>query len=129
MDVLAATTEAPLATGADTVVIGILDGEGIAHDVEGGALQALLDAGEARAGFRKLALWHAEGVRWLLVGLGARDEFTPERARVAAAVAFGRAKELGAKRLCWEVPHKVTDAHVAALVEGTVMASYEYTAW
>ncbi|HEX8105341.1 MAG TPA: leucyl aminopeptidase [Solirubrobacteraceae bacterium] len=129
MDVLAATTDAPLATGADTVVIGLFEGEGIAHDVEGGALQALVEAGEAKPGFRKLALWHAEGVRWLVVGLGAREAFDPERARVAAAVAHGRARELGARRVCWEVPHKVTDAHVAALVEGTVMAGYRYTAW
>ena len=36
-----------------------------------------------------LALAHAEGKRWLLVGLGERDAFDAERARVAAAVALG----------------------------------------
>ena len=127
MEILPATTQAPLATGADTIAVGVFEGEVIAHDVEGGALQALLDSGEARPGFRKLALWHAEGVRWLLVGLGAREAFDPERARVAAATAFGRARELSSSTLCWELPHKVSDAHAAAFVEGTLLAAYEYT--
>ena len=37
-----------------------------------------------------------------------------------------RAKELGTKTLCWEVPHHVSDAHVGALVEGTLLAAYSY---
>ena len=28
--------------------------------------------------------------------------------------------------LCWEVPHHVTDAHVGALVEGTLLAAYAF---
>jgi len=128
LQVLAATTDAPLKTGADTIAVGLFEGKAISHDIEGGALQALVDSGEAKAGFRKLALWHGEGVRWLLVGLGDRDAFDPESARVAAAVAAQRAKELGTRALCWELPHKVSDAHAAAFVEGTVLAAYEYTA-
>jgi leucyl aminopeptidase len=58
------------------------------------------------------------------VGLGVRDAFDPERARVAAATALGRARELGTRALCWELPHHVEDAHAAALVEGTLLASY-----
>ena len=54
-------------------------------------------SGEARSAFRKLAHTHAAGRRWILVGLGARDDFDAERARVAAAVALGRARELGAR--------------------------------
>jgi leucyl aminopeptidase len=121
---VAATTENPADTGADTIAIGIFEGEGIAHDVDGGALGALVDSGEARPAFRKLAVAHAGGRRYLLVGLGARDEFDPERARVAAATALGRAREVGTRELCWELPHHVEDAHAAALVEGTVLAGY-----
>jgi leucyl aminopeptidase len=62
------------------------------------------------------------------VGLGGREEFDPERARVAAATAVTRAKELGARSLCWELPHHVTPAHTAAFVEGTVLAAYDYRA-
>jgi leucyl aminopeptidase len=124
-----ATTDAPPDTPADTVAVGVFEGEDVAHDLDGGPLQALLDGGEARRGFKKLALTHAAGKRWLLVGLGARDAFDPERARVAAAVALGRALETGARRLCWELPHKVGDDVAEGFVEGTVMAGYRYDAY
>ena len=60
------------------------------------------------------------------MGLGARDSFDAERARIAAATAHARAKELKTETLCWEVPHHVDDAVVVGLVEGTVLASYEF---
>src|SRR3954462_2142242 len=122
------TTDLPAETDADTIAVGVFEDEGIAHDVDG-ALQALVDSGEARRTLRKLAVTHAGGKRWILVGLGARDAFDPERARVAAAAAAGRARELSARALCWEVPHHVTGAHAAALVEGTLLAAYEYRAY
>ena len=124
MDV-SASTQAPPATGADTIAVGVFEDEGIAHD-HGGVLQALVDSGEARRGLRKLAVTHADGRRYIVAGLGARSDFDPERARVAAAGVVARAKELGAETLCWEVPHHVSDAHVGALVEGTLLASYSY---
>jgi leucyl aminopeptidase len=125
MDV-SATTAAPADTGADTIAIGIFEDEGVAHDVDGGALQALIDSGEAKRGFRKLAVTHAQGCRYVLAGLGRRDEFEPERARVAAAGVQRRAAELGALHLCWELPHHVSDAHVQAFVEGTALAAYSF---
>src|SRR5215207_2556689 len=64
MDVRA-ITEAPAGTGADTIAVGVFDGEGVAHDLPGGELTALLERGEARTAFRKLALTHADGRRWL----------------------------------------------------------------
>src|SRR2546423_12978253 len=121
-----ATTESPLQTGADTVCVGLVEGEGVAHDVADGALGALVESGEARTAPRKVAVAHAEGVRWLLVGLGARAELDAEAARVAAAVAEVRACELGARTLCWELPHDVNDAFAAGLVEGTVLSSYRF---
>src|SRR5919107_1226999 len=109
-----ATTEDPPVTGADTIVVGIFDGKGIPHDVEDGALGVLVESGEARSGFRKLAVAHAAGRRWLLVGLGRREEFDAERARIAAAVALGRAREVGTRTLCWELPHHVGDEAIVA---------------
>ena len=50
-----ATTDDPPDTGADTVVVGVFDGKGVPHDVEDGALGALVESGEARSAFRKLA--------------------------------------------------------------------------
>ena len=122
MDVFA-TTAAPVETSADTVALGIFDGKAIPHDLEGAPLQALLDAGEARTSYKHLALTHAADKRWILVGLGARDDFTPERARVAAALVHDRAREAGAQTLCWELPHRLTDAEVAGFVEGTLLAA------
>ncbi len=121
-----ATTEAPPSTEADTIVVGVFEDEGIKHD-HGGGLQALVDSGEARRGLRKLAVTHAEGRRYIVAGLGGRKDFDPERARVAAAGVVGRAKELGTKTLCWEVPHHMSDAHAGALVEGTLLADYAFT--
>src|SRR5215208_8407514 len=125
MDVRA-TTEAPAATGADTIAVGVFADEGAAHDLPGRELGALLDAGEAKRGFRKLALTHADGRRWLVAELGKREEFDPERARIVAGGVVARARELGARSLCWELPHHVSDAHAAAFVEGTVMGAYEF---
>jgi leucyl aminopeptidase len=122
-----ATTDSPLATGADTVVVGVFDGEDVAHDLPGGALAALLDSGEARREFKRLALTRTEGgVRVILIGLGDRSKFGAERARVAAAVAHGRARDIGTGTLCWEVPHHVGDEVVAGLVQGTGLHAYRF---
>ena len=121
-----ATTEGPLATDADTIAVGVFEGEDVAHDAGDGTLQRLLDRGEARRAFKRLAVTHAADRRWIVVGLGARDAFDAERARTAAAVVHGRARELGAATLCWEVPHHVGDDVVAGLVEGTALAGYRF---
>jgi len=124
---ITATTAAPLETGADTIVVGVIEGEGIPHDVQDGLLGGLLERGEAKATRNHLAVAHAAGARWILVGLGARDDLDAETARVAAAKALTRARELGASSLCWEVPHKVGDDVIVGLVEGTMMAAYRFT--
>src|SRR5919201_582878 len=123
---VSSTTSSPADSGADTLVVGVFDGETVAHDVDGGALQRLIDSGEARTAFRHVAVAHAAERRWLLAGLGPRDAFDAERARVAAAVVLGRAQEVGTRRLCWELPHHVDDAVAGGLVEGTVLAGYRF---
>jgi leucyl aminopeptidase len=123
-----ATTAAPAETGADTIAIGIFEGEPIAHDLDGGLLQALVDSGEAKPGLRKLAVTHHGGKRYVLAGLGTREGFDAERARVAAASVVGRARELGTRKLCWELPHHVGEAETAGFVEGTLLAAYAYRA-
>jgi leucyl aminopeptidase len=126
-----ATTQAAAGTAADTVVVGLIEGERIHHDVDEGALAALVAAGEAKARPRHLAVTRAAGRRWILVGLGAREKLDEEVLRVAAATALGRARELGTRTLCWELPHKLgPDAHPArAVVEGTLLADYRWTAF
>jgi leucyl aminopeptidase len=122
---VSSTTQAPPETEADTIAVGVFEGKAIAHDVDG-VLQGLVDSGEARGGLRKVAVAHAGGRRYILVGLGNRDDFDAERARLAATAVVGRAKELGARVLCWELPHH-TEA--PGFVEGTLLAAYEYAAF
>jgi leucyl aminopeptidase len=118
------------AADADTMAIGVFDGEGAPREAPA-ALGELLDSGEARRSFQSLALTHADGRRWLLVGLGKREEFTPERARVAASVAGARAREISTRALCWQVPGDgelpQRAAEIAtALVEGTILGDYRF---
>jgi len=115
-------------TDADTVVCGLHPDETPQGMPE--AVAALVRSGEARSSFKSIALGHADGKRWLLVGLGPRSELTPERVRVAAALARGRARELSALRLCWQAPQGADGASaaqlLAALVEGTILADYRF---
>jgi len=124
-----ATTAAPVETDADTVAIGVFEDKNVSHDLDGAPLQGLLDAGEARRAFGHLALTHAAGKRWLVVGLGDRDAFDAEQARIAAATVVGRARELGTRVLCWELPHRLDDAQVEAFVEGTLLGAYRFDAY
>jgi leucyl aminopeptidase len=123
---VSATTDKPAESGADTVAVGVFEDEGVAHDLEGAPLGALLDSGEARRSFRHLAVAHAGDLRWILVGLGKREAFDGERARLAAAAVHSRAKELGARTLCWELPHHVGDEVAEGLVHGTLLAAYRF---
>jgi leucyl aminopeptidase len=130
------TADPPEATDADTVVLGLFEGEEprTGADGRGGVphqLGELVASGEAQRSFKALALTHAEGKRWLTVGLGARKDFTPERARVAAALARERAREISARVLCWEAPagggsDDASAAVAGALVEGTILADYSF---
>jgi leucyl aminopeptidase len=123
--IVESTTALPQDADADTVVIGVLEGEKVHHDVDG-VLNGLVAAGEAKPKHRHLAVGHAGGRRWVLVGLGSRDELDAERTRVATATALGRARELGAKRLCFEVPHKVGPEIATAIVEAALLTNYRF---
>ena len=92
-----------------------------------GALQALVDSGEAKAAPRKTAVFHDGDSRVILVGAGKSDGADAERFRVAAAAATGRAKEIGAKALAWELPD-VSGATVG-VVHGTLLAGYSFDAF
>src|SRR2546421_5903995 len=99
---VSATTAPPGDSEADTVALGLFEDEDDPHAPA--ELRELLSSGEAARTFKALALAHAEGKRWLAVGLGARKDFTAENARVAAALARERARELAARTLCWQAP-------------------------
>ena len=109
----------PAETDADTRVVALFEGE----DATDAAVRSLVDAGEAKPALGKLAVTHEDGGRRLIVvGLGKRDELDGEKARVAAAGAAGRARDLGAKALSWAAPADVA----GAVVEGTLIKLYEF---
>ena len=127
MTLISVTTRsgAPEETAADTRVVGLFEGETLADE----RLQRLVELGEAKAGLKKVAVTHEDAPgggqrRVLIAGLGKRDEFDAERARVAAAAAAGRAKELGAVSLSWAAP--AGDGAAAGLVEGTLLKLYAF---
>jgi leucyl aminopeptidase len=121
-------------TPADTLCVGLFEDEGAPQAIDdelGGRLARLVDSGEAKAGFRKTAVIHPEGAigaaRVVTVGLGKRDEFDAERARIAAAVALRRASDATARAIAWAVPEKTDQAAIGgAIVEGTLLASYKF---
>ncbi|HWX96678.1 MAG TPA: leucyl aminopeptidase [Solirubrobacteraceae bacterium] len=122
---VSATTKPCRESEADTVAVGLFEdeepGEGLPAQ-----LGELVTSGEARRSLKALTVGHAEGKRWLLVGLGARADFSPEQARVAAAAARARAREISTRVLCWEVPAGGGEDLAAALVEGTILGDYSF---
>jgi leucyl aminopeptidase len=116
---------APEETAADTRVVGLFEGETLSDE----RLQRLVELGEAKSGLKKVAVAHEDAPgggqrRVLIAGLGRREEFDAEGARVAAAAAAGRAKELGAVSLSWADPGG--DGIAAGLVEGTLLKLYSF---
>jgi leucyl aminopeptidase len=106
-------------------VLGLFEGESLPD----ARLQALVELGEAKPGLKQVAVAHEDAPgggqrRVLIAGLGKRDEFDAERARVSAAAAAGRAKELGAVSLSWATPDG--DGIAAGLVEGTLLKLYSF---
>jgi leucyl aminopeptidase len=104
---------------ADTRVVPVFENATL-----DGALQALVDSGEAKPAAKKTAVFHDGDTRVILVGAGKRDDADAERLRVAAAAAAARAKELGAKALAWDVPD-IAGA-TTGIVHGTLLAAYAF---
>jgi leucyl aminopeptidase len=89
-------------------------------------LAELLRSGEARRSLKALGLAHAQGKRWLTVGLGKREQFTPERARTVAASVHTRVLELGTRALCIQTPPGTGTEVAAAFTEGTILTDYRF---
>jgi leucyl aminopeptidase len=119
------TAEPPEQTGADTVCVGLFEGDGAPPGLPP-EVAALVESGEARAGLRRVAVAHADGLRWLVVGLGDRDGLDAERARLAGAVAVDRARDLRGEELCWRLPEGAGPNVAAGLVEGTLLGAYRF---
>ncbi len=146
--------DSPLSTDAEAIVVGLCSGEDPPQDLPD-QLRSLIGSRGVSATFKSLASTHAAGRWWVLIGLGDREELTPERARTAAALARARAKELSAASMCWQIPlggENAAPAHrdaeqgdaeqgdaahggaahggaakiAEAIVEGTILADYRF---
>ncbi|MEX1143099.1 MAG: leucyl aminopeptidase [Thermoleophilaceae bacterium] len=114
----------PEETAADTRVLGLFEGEHLPER----DLQELVELGEAKPGLGKVAVAHEQAPggghrRVLVAGLGSRDEFDGEAARVAAAAVAARARDLGAVSLSWALPD---DGAEVGIVEGTLLRLYAF---
>ena len=122
---VSSTTQPGGDTDADTIAVGVFEGEDPPGDTPA-ELAELLRSGETRRSPKSLGLTHAQDKRWLLVGLGARKDFTPEHARVAAVTTHTRALEIGTRCLCAQVPVQVGIEIAGAIAEGTILADYRF---
>jgi leucyl aminopeptidase len=122
---VSSTTQPGADTDADTIAVGLFEGEAPPAGTPP-ELSELLSSGEARRSLKALGLTHAQGKRWLTVGLGRREQFTAERARTVAASVHARALELGARSLCIQTPADTGGEIAAAFTEGTILTDYRF---
>ncbi len=108
---------------ADLVAVGLFEGESLSEPLSGtaGAGDA---SGEPKS---QVTVYPGKPERVSIVGLGDRERFTAERARVAGAVSLAALKTVKGEALAWVLP-EVEDpgAIAAALIEGTTFASFEF---
>jgi leucyl aminopeptidase len=108
---------------SDLLAVLIFDGDDLPEPIAGAP-----GSEDAKGSYKRTALVHpGKPSRALVVGLGDEKDFTPERARVAAAVAARRAASLDASSLALKGPDGDDPAAVAtAMVEGAILASYSF---
>ena len=99
-----ASTEPPLATGADTIVVGVFEDEDVTRDLPGGELEALLRSGEAGRAFKRIALTHHDGRRVILAGLGPAGRVRRRAGPRGRGARPPAGAGSGAGTLCWELP-------------------------
>ncbi|HVC07629.1 MAG TPA: leucyl aminopeptidase [Solirubrobacterales bacterium] len=108
---------------ASLLLTGLFEGQQLEA-----ALASAPGATNAGGATKKLALLHPGGLApVLVVGLGKRDGFDAERARVAAARAAKEAGRLEASSLAWVLPETGDEGATAeGLVTGTILGPYRF---
>ncbi len=112
---------------ADLVAVGLFEDDSLSEP-----LGSTPGAGDASSDFKSsVTVFPGKPERVAIIGLGARAEFTPERARVAGAVAHSALKKAKGEALGWILPDAGGDgpepgAVAAALVEGAALASFNF---
>jgi leucyl aminopeptidase len=108
---------------SDLLAVLIFDGDELPEPLAGAP-----GSEDVKGSYKKTALVHpGTPRRALVVGLGDRSDFTPERARVAAAIATRTAESLDTSSLALRGPDGDDPAPLAtAMVEGAILASYRF---
>ncbi|MBI1799507.1 MAG: leucyl aminopeptidase [Candidatus Eisenbacteria bacterium] len=142
MNVVIRRGDAALRTAA-TVAVGVyensrrLEGAAVALDrASGGALSALISSRDFRGGWLETAIVHpnrGRARRLIAIGLGRRGDDTPHRARLAAAIAARRARELRAGSVAlvlpWPESASQDQARAEAMAEGARLGPWRHTAY
>lgn len=111
---------------ADLVAVGLFEDGELPESLAG-----LPGTGDASAEPKSsLVIFPERPGRIVIVGLGKRDDFTPERARVAGAVSQQALSRLKGESLAWvmpDLPDGADDGTIAAaLVEGAGLAAFRF---
>jgi leucyl aminopeptidase len=108
---------------SDLLAILVFDGDELPEPLAGAP-----GSEDVKGAFKKTSLIHPDKPRRaLVVGLGSRDEFEPERARVAAAIAAGMAGSMDVTSMTLAGPDaQEPKALASAAVEGAILASYRF---
>jgi leucyl aminopeptidase len=108
---------------ADLLAVLIFDGDELPEPLAGAP-----GSEDVKGAYKKATLVHpGRPRRALVVGLGDREEFDPERARVAAAIAARTAGSMDATSLALRGPEGTdSEASATAIVEGAILASYRF---
>jgi leucyl aminopeptidase len=132
---------APEQVDADVVAVPFADGDrpkGVAGRVDSaldGLLGRLADEGELHGEVGRAGLVHVDGKlsanRVAAAGVGPRNQVDSDALRTAAA-AVARLSEEFAERVAWAIDTSLPltpDEQARAIVEGTVLGSYEPARW
>ena len=114
----------PLAeVDSDLVAVLLFEGDELPEPLAGAP-----GSDDVKGAYKKTTLIHPEKPsRALVVGLGDRDDFEPERARVAAAIAARTSGSMGVTSMTLAGPEaQDPSALAAAAVEGAILASYRF---
>jgi leucyl aminopeptidase len=117
-------TDKPLAEDeSDLLAVLVFDGDDLPAPLAGAP-----GSEDVKGGYKKTSLIHPEKPpRALVIGLGDRDDFEPERARVAGAIAARTAGSMDATSLTLAGPEGADlNALTTAAVEGAILGSYRF---
>jgi leucyl aminopeptidase len=117
-------TDKPLTdVDSDLLAVLIFDGDDLPEPLAGAP-----GTEDVKGAYKKATLVHPQTPRRaLVIGLGDRDAFEPERARVAGAIAARTAGSLDGSSLALAGPETPDPKALAtAMVEGAILASYRF---